>query len=67
MRAQGWFDPGAHAISPLEQRGTYEEQRRARHAAEARSPLLVKCAYIQDTLLRRADPQLHASLAEKEV
>ena len=35
--------------------------------AEKRSPLLLKCAHIQDTLLRRADPQLHGVLAEKEV
>ena len=57
---KGWFDPGAQAISkaisPLERRGSYEEQRRARHAAEARSPLLVKCAYIQETLLRLTLP-----------
>ena len=37
--SKGWFDPGAHAISALERRGTYEEQRRARHAAILTLPL----------------------------
>ena len=72
-----WFEPGTGAggggggggggRGGSLPRVSLDEQRRARQAAEKRSPLLLKCAHIQDTLLRRADPQLHGVLAEKEV
>ncbi len=64
---KNWFVPGEMPASPLEKRASVEEQRRARLASEKRSPLLQKCAYIQEALLRRADPQLYAALTEKEV